>query len=92
MHAGAVACVASTALHLLAGEMVIIRPIVKIATICQQMPALRHTANADAGHLCLPHINLTSLLQRRVLVRQGGWRRALPNVHPQLLLLAQFKP
>ena len=78
-----------------AGNFAVKRSVTDIATICQRcqrLPTLWREACAGANHTCVPRVLLSSHLLRTVLVQQGGCLMALPNIHPQLLLLAQLQP
>ena len=75
-----------------AGNLAVKRSVTDITTICQRLPTLWREACAGANHTGVPRVILSSHLLRTVLVRQGGCLMALPNTHPQLLLLAQLQP
>ena len=82
----------TTSPPLFAGEMVAARPLAEVVSFCQRVPDLWLTACTDACHTCLPRAVLNSSMVRSVFVRQGGKLMSLPNIHRQLLLLAQLQP
>ena len=82
----------TTSLPLFAGEMVAARPLAEVVSFCQRVPDLWLTACTNASHTCLPRAVLNSSMVRSVFVRHGGKLMSLPNIHRQLLLLAQLLP
>ena len=84
--------VATAQIPFRAGSFAVKRSVTDIAAICQPLPTLRRKACARANHTRVPSVTLSSHLLRTVLLRQGGWLMPLPNIHPQLLLLAQLQP
>ena len=68
------------------------RPVADIATICMRMPDLWRAACADASHTCLPIVILNPDSPEEATVPLVGGGVKLPNIHPQLLLLAQLQP
>ena len=72
--------------------MVVRRPVADVANICLRIPDLWRAACADASHNCLPLVILNSDSPEEVAVPLVGGSVTLPNIHPQLLLLAQLQP
>ena len=74
-------------------EAVVNRPKAEVAAFCQRLPALWRSACADASHTCLARVILNNPdSPEEVTVPLNGGSATLPNIHPQLLLLAQLQP
>ena len=71
-------------------EAVVKRPAAEVAAFCRRLPALWRSACADVKHTCLPRVILLNEPDspEEVTVLLDGDSKALPNIHPQLLLLA----
>ena len=71
-------------------EVVVKRPAAEVAAFCQRLPGLWRSACADVSHTCLPRVILLNKpgSPEEVTVLLDGDSKALPNIHPQLLLLA----
>ena len=71
-------------------EVVVKRPAAEVAAFCQLLPGVWRSVCADVKHTCLPRFILLNepASPEKVTVLLDGDSKALPNIHPQLLLLA----
>ena len=71
-------------------EALVKRPVAEVAAFCQRLPGLWRSACADVSHTCLPRVILLNKpgSPEEVTVLLDGDSKPLPNIHPQLLLLA----